>query len=588
MENITDATSPIMTTLADIFTSNPDFAVFYTTIMRYVFIVLALFILIKPIKSLLSAKNPSEIWAYLRLPDGSNTPIKHWENVIGRHSSCDVIIKFMSVSRNHGTLIRDEYANWYYNDLGSKGGSKVNGHQVVGQTLIKAGDTITIAGADMIFVPASLQEKLDNLQVRKQNTTMLSPWMSLIALTILQILLLIQLIISKGNELPTIVPATFCIFTALMWGYCIFMKTMRRGAFEMETIAFFLCTLNLAVTATSAPGELFKQVTAIALGVGAFFALCWFLRDLEHARNIRKFLIIISVVLLLVNIVFGTTTYGAQNWIHLGGLSIQPSEIIKITFIFIGAATLDELYERKNLILFIGFSGFCLAMLALMSDFGSAAIFFVTFLVISFMRSGDFSKLILVIGGAVAAGLMVLRFRPYVADRFSTWMHAWDDPYGVGFQQTRAMSASSSGGMIGDGVGAGWYGNGTVPAANTDLVFGILVEEWGLIIAIFSVLAIVALGIFAIKSIQAARSTFYTIAACAATTMFVFQSILNIFGTVDLLPLTGVTLPFVSVGGTSMIASWGLLAFLKAADTRQNASIAVKGKVNADMEGGRV
>ena len=113
-------------------------------------------------------------------------------------------------------------------------------------------------------------------------------------------------------------------------------------------------------------------------------------------------------------------------------------------------------------------------------------------------------------------------------------------------------------------------------AADTDLVFGVLSEEWGLIIAVLAILSIVTLGIFAVRSIKAGRSAFYTIAACAATTLMIFQTILNVFGSVDILPLTGVTFPFVSNGGTSMIVSWGMLAFLKAADTRQNASIAVK------------
>ena len=90
-----------------------------------------------------------------------------------------------------------------------------------------------------------------------------------------------------------------------------------------------------------------------------------------------------------------------------------------------------------------------------------------------------------------------------------------------------------------------------------------------------AVLAIITLSIFAFRSIWAGRSTYYTIAACSAMSIFLFQTVLNVFGSVDLLPLTGVTFPFVSSGGTAMIASWGLLAFLKAADTRQNASIAV-------------
>src|SRR5690606_26577461 len=137
-------------------------------------------------------------------------------------------------------------------------------------------------------------------------------------------------------------------------------------------------------------------------------------------------------------------------------------------------------------------------------------------------------------------------------------------------QQTRTMSAGASGGLVGYGAGDGWLHN--VFASDTDLVFGILCEEWGLIIAVLAVLAIITLGVFAVRSIMGGRSTFYTIAACGATSLFIFQTMLNVFGAVDIFPLTGVTFPFVSNGGSSMLVSWGLLAFLKAADTRQGAS----------------
>ena len=222
------------------------------------------------------------------------------------------------------------------------------------------------------------------------------------------------------------------------------------------------------------------------------------------------------------------------------------------------------------------FSVYCFGCLGLMGDFGTAIIFFVTFLIISFLRSGDFSKLFLMVGAAAVGGFMILRFKPYVAARFASWGHVWDPDIvdAAGFQQSRTMSAAASGGLVGVGAGEGWLEG--VPAADTDMVFGMLIEEWGLIIAVLAVLAIVTLSLFAYRSILAGRSTFYTIAACGAMSMFIFQTMLNVFGSVDLLPFTGVTFPFVSSGGTSMTVSWALLAFLKAADTRERASIAVK------------
>ena len=113
-------------------------------------------------------------------------------------------------------------------------------------------------------------------------------------------------------------------------------------------------------------------------------------------------------------------------------------------------------------------------------------------------------------------------------------------------------------------------------AADTDLVFGMICEEWGLLIAVMAVGAIIALAFFAVRTIRVGRSSFYTIAACAAGSLLVFQTCLNVFGSVDLLPLTGVTFPFVSNGGSAMMSAWGLLAYLKATDTRENASFAIR------------
>lgn len=546
----------------------------FTTVARWIFLILALFILARQIRSLLQVRNPSEIWAHLGCPDGTSVPLTHWENLIGRGRGCDVILNLKSVSRSHATLIRDSAGVWKYNDLDSKNGSLINGRRVSEPTELNGGDVLTIGGADFTLYPVSLQERVKNIEKRKSKTRPVSPWPSMIALTIFQLLAILQFRHSFGEECPSSVPLAFGLVCVLMWAYVIIMRMFRRVGFEMEIIAFFLSTLSIAVTATAYPETALKQAICVVLGVALFFGLCWYLRDLNRTKKIIYILIGAAVILLLANLLIGTVKNGSQNWIQIGGFSFQPSELVKIVFIFVGAATLDELQQKKNLTIFMGFSVFCLGCLAIMGDFGTAMIFFVTFLVISFLRSGDFSKLVLVVGAAGLMGLMVLRFKPYIATRFETWRHVWDYPTEGGFQQVQTMTAAASGGFPGLGAGEGNLSD--VAAASTDLVFGLLAEEWGLVIAVLAVLCIITLGVFAVRSIIAGRSTYYSIAACAATSLFIFQTILNVFGSVDLLPLTGVTFPFVSSGGTSMITSWGLLAFLKAADTRQNASFAIR------------
>ena len=567
--------SGILQTIQEVFVSDYGFELVYTAVARWVFIALAIFILMRAIRSLLKSKNPSEVWAYLHLSTGENLPITHWENVIGRAKSCDINIEDPRVSRNHGTLTRDPKGNWTYRDLGSKNGAYVNERRVRKDQRVKVrpGDVISVGMTQCTLFPISLEERRNNIKMRKSDTVIPLPWPSLFALTIFQAMTVIQLKIALGENYLHSITMAFGGICILMWAYVILLRSMKRKGFEMETIAFFLSTLSLSVTAAKFPEAAFKQFIAVAMGLALFFFMCAYLRNLTRTEAIQKLMYVGAAGLLLFNLVFATDRFGAANWVEIGGFSFQPSELIKLAFIWVGAASLDKLFEKKNSIIFMLFSGFCFCCLALMGDFGTAIIFFVTFLVISFLRSGDFTKLILLVGVAFVGGLMVLKFKAYIAERFSVWGHAWEFADGLGMQQTRTMSAAASGGFVGVGAGKGWLSS--IFAADTDLVFGMLVEEWGLIIAVLAVISIITLSLFAVRSILAGRSTYYTIAACAATSMFLFQTVLNVFGAVDLLPMTGVTFPFVSNGGTSMIGSWGMLAFLKAADTRQNASIAI-------------
>ncbi|MBR5228790.1 MAG: FtsW/RodA/SpoVE family cell cycle protein, partial [Firmicutes bacterium] len=441
---------------------------------------------------------------------------------------------------------------------------------------MRHGDVIGIGGVEFVFEAITLQEHEIQKRKRIVKSSPLPPWASFVTLSIFQVLTTLEFIITRPENIRDVLIGYGILF-AVMWIYVLFTKALGQTGFEPEILAFFACTLNLAVTATSSPGIMLKQAICICIGVVGFIFLGWYLSDLERTVKTRRFMAAVAIGLFVINIVFGKVLFGAKNWISIMGVSVQPSELAKICFIFAGAATLDRLFVKKNLFGFMCLSGFCLMALAVMGDFGTAAIFFVVFLVIAFLRSGDFATLTLICGATVAAIALVLRFKPYIASRFAVWGHVWEDASGMGYQQVRTMSAAASGGLIGVGPGTGWLHN--IAAANTDLVFGILCEEWGLIIALLSVAIIISLSIFVFRVTRNGRSSYYTIAACAATSMFVFQTILNVFGSVDILPLTGVTFPFISCGGTSMITCWCLLAFVKASDTRQNASFAVKKKI---------
>ena len=298
------------------------------------------------------------------------------------------------------------------------------------------------------------------------------------------------------------------------------------------------------------------------------------MQKLKFIRRLSLVGYLAAIALVVCTFFFGEANKGAARWLMVFGFSLQPSEFVKICFIYVGASTLSRLMAKRNIILFIAYSAVICACLALMKDFGTAIIFFVAFLVIAFLRSGNFATIALAIAATGFAGVLVLRFLPYARNRFEAWGHVWDYALTTGYSQTRSMMCIASGGLFGLGPGKGWLKY--VAASDTDLVFAFVSEEWGLIMAVLMVACIVILACFVVRSAPAGRSCFYTIGACAAVTVMVTQTILNVFGMADFLPLTGVTFPFVSNGGSSMVCVWGLLAFIKAADTRQNASVAIR------------
>ncbi len=545
----------------------------FCTLWRYAAPLLALLILWRCAKPLLKFQREPETWAWLVMPDGNQLPITHWENIIGRARGCDIVVDFPTVSRNHAVLTRYDDGSWSITDIGSRGAVMVNGEQTA-LAAVEYGDRINLGGVEMVLTPVTQEEIEDQLATRTRPQNMGSPGLTLFFLTLFQLFTALQFVTHLDAGQMASAMLGFSALIAVEWFLFLALKLVHRSGYEVETLAFFLCTIGFSVIASDDAQKMGKQLIALLGGIVIYLVIGWSMRNLSRAKRFRYLAAVGGLLLLAVNLVFGREIYGAKNWIMIGSFSFQPSELVKLCFIYVGASTMDRIVTKRNLILFIIYSAAVCGCLALMNDFGTALIFFVAFLVIAFLRSGSFATVALACTATGFAGVLAVRFRPHILQRFATWGHAWDYALSGGYQQTRAMMCIASGGLLGLGAGNGWLKY--VAASDTDLVFGFVCEEWGLILGIVMVAAIIILGVFVVRSARVGRSSFYTIGACAAVAIMMIQTILNVFGTMDLLPLTGVTFPFVSNGGSSMLSSWGLIAFIKAADTRQNASFAVR------------
>ncbi len=541
---------------------------------KYALVIFSFIVIERSLRSMLSEKYDNEIWAYIR-SGNERIPVYHWENLLGRSASADIRIYAPGISGVHAVLSRNDKGQWKVYDVFSRGGVWINETQAgYGGAPVHNGDTINLAGTRLGFIELE-EEKIGRLEKKRSVAgSRVFPAVTLIWLTLFQGALLMQHLMSCEAEYAGRISLAFTAVIVLEWFCYTAMRMINKSGFELETLAFFMTSLGISVAASSTPEDMYKHAILVIASVFLFIILGWWLRNLRRASSMRIPFAMLALALLGLNLFAGNSIFGAKNWLTIAGYSFQPSEFVKVFYVYVGAATLDRLYVKQNLYEFVAFSAICVTALALMGDFGSALVFFVCFLIISFMRSGSIATVVLAVSAAVIAGLMAVSARPYVAARFATWGHAWDDIFDKGYQQVRTMSAAAAGGLFGKGAGNGWLQS--IVAANTDMVFGVVSEEQGLLIAMSSILAICAIAVFAVRSARHCRSAFYSIASCAAVTIMLSQVALNVFGSMDLLPFTGVTFPFMSRGGSSLISCWMLLAYIKGSDNRREASFVVR------------
>ncbi len=484
-------------------------------------------------------------------------PVMAEEITIGRGTVCDISLPYAQVSRRHAVLVRGRQG-WRIRDTRSKSGLYINGETAENPAWLEFGDAVSFADVTFHFLRPEPQDIPPVKKVRKLRREP-SALPALFLLTVFQLLAGLSLLLHYADAMPIALPLCFGGLLLMEWIYA---GVNRFQGIGVELIAFFLCGIGLCVAASAAPSSLFKQFAAVLLGMAMFCVLSFILKDVERTMKLRYLIGALAVLLLIVNLLFGEKRGGAKNWINLGFITVQPSEFVKVAFVFAGCATLERIMTARNNLLFVLFSGACMVPLFLMKDFGTASIFFVGMLIIAYMRSGDWKTIALFGGLAGAGAVAVIAFLPYVASRFAVYRHAWEYAATGGYQQTRTMMAIGSGGLF--GVGGGEGNLDLVAAADTDLVFGFVSEEWGLLVALCCTCCLLLFAVYAIRSTASCRSAYYSMAACAAAGMFLFQAALNVFGSTDLLPLTGVTFPLVSNGGSSMAANFAMLAFFKA------------------------
>jgi peptidoglycan glycosyltransferase len=386
---------------------------------------------------------------------------------------------------------------------------------------------------------------------------------------------------SLGTEarIPANIIPFLVIVLALLLGAHV---AVRRLAPEADPIllpmAALLNGLGYVVIAGLNEKLAAAQASWTAVGICAFVVTLYFVKRPRNLERYRYTFAFVGLGLLFLPLVpgLGKTINGSQIWVGLGPVSFQPGEIAKVVLAIFFAAYLadqreliatsvwkvgpfrlpDPKYLGPVIIAWVA----TLVVMVYQKDLGSSLLFFALFVVMIWVATGRTS--FLVIGGGLFAAGSWFAWRSFghVQDRVSIWLDPWTDPSGTGYQLIQGLFAMSFGGVTGTGLGLG--GDVRIPASENDFIFAVIAEELGLLGGALVIMAFLLMVGSGLRIASRADHSFDKLLATGLTLLLGLQAFIIIAGVTRLLPLTGVTLPFVSYGGSSLVVNYVLLALL--------------------------
>lgn len=268
-----------------------------------------------------------------------------------------------------------------------------------------------------------------------------------------------------------------------------------------------------------------------------------------------------GIILLLSVLVFGEEKYGARNWISIGGIMLQPSEFVKILYVFFMASLLAKWTDFKHVVIITIIAAMHVGILVLEKDLGGALIFFITYVFVLFVAANQPLYLFLGFGAGAGAAFVSYRLFSHVRVRVSAWKNPWMDIDNTGYQVTQSLFAIGTGGWFGLGLGRGLPES--IPVVDSDFIFAALSEEMGGIFCLFIIMIYISTFLMFINIAIKMKNNFYRLTALGLSIIFMFQVFLSIGGVVKFIPSTGVTLPLISSGGSSVLSTCILFSIIQ-------------------------
>ena len=345
-------------------------------------------------------------------------------------------------------------------------------------------------------------------------------------------------------------------------------KFYPEGDKFLITFAGILSVIGIAILYRLDNSVAIKQLIWYGLGSIIFIISVVAIPDFRDFQKYKKIFLISTIILMPMALILGTELNGATNWVMIGGIGFQPSEFGKITFVLYLASALKEYEDRNNIkedfyqlwqpALVVMFSLGCLVM---QKDLGSALIFFGIAITMLYVSTGKKKYVVICFILFIIGSFLAYKLFPHIRKRILIWRHPWDYTKNESYQLVQGLYAIASGGMFGSGLGQGYPG--FVPINTTDFIFAAICEELGMV---FGLGIMIIYFLFFYRGMRAAfrvKNRFSQLTTIGLSAMIACQVLVIIGGVFAVIPLTGITLPLISYGGSSMITMFFALAILQ-------------------------
>lgn len=333
----------------------------------------------------------------------------------------------------------------------------------------------------------------------------------------------------------------------------------------------FLCALGMVIQYRISPETALRQLMMLGAGILGMLLMMVLMRRPHIFRILSIPMALISLGILCALLFIGKESGGARNWISVAGILFQPSEFVKVALVFLLADAMTEHTHVRDLIPLFLFVGAVTVLLVLQRDLGAAMLMAGTFLLVFFAATSNIGATFaaLLCGGAGAYASYLLF--DHVRARIAIWQDPWATYSTSGYQIAQGLMAIASGGLWGLGLGQG--SPKMIPAYHTDYIFAVICEEFGILFGIGVIVLYLLIAVRGILIALNAEDRFSMLTAFGATALLAIQTFVIIGGVIKLIPLTGITMPFVSYGGSSMIACLLLIGILEGIASRSGAAI---------------